>query len=583
MRYFVCTIGGFGEYSDQIKILKECLSKNKYELHCDARWPSPLGQIQKDNILLLKIQNQLVAWGVATGPVRIESPDYNGGWNRIVEVECWKQYDPQTPASGVHHYGIQWHTMPGAGQFAVVKEVDASWAEEKLAVFKNIARPLVEDIGDSTEVTCQKQSLREIFSRSSLHIPDYQRCFCWRKGNVTDLLETLRSRTSQETPDTHLGTIILKQDSDKLLIVDGQQRLLTLTILAFCMGNKVSPLLRASLNGTSNDAESARKHLFWAKTTIEEWRKTFQIKDEFIESLLNQIQFCVVTLPKNASEDLAYTFFNAVNSSGKKLSDYDLLKAHHLRFITDESIAKGMAQRWDATGAEGYDDILHKTLYRLRTWSRHSNPVVNAQDGHNLFNHFSAKASTVDGIFFPPLSIRYNSTVQGGAPFFYFAEQYHMLWQDFQKTEAYSSLAIHLSGHSGGVLRDTIDALLFLFYCKFGRSYLDDALFCIADVVSVLRNKPQVRASTIHDDVLKDCLFSLDAALDPGQFFDWCLSPERQYNPDKTGGTKYRYWEALGILYTKIMTRPIVLRNQCEQRISLLTSNLLPTPNEKEE
>jgi hypothetical protein len=576
MKYYVCTIGGFGEYANQIEILTECLSKNIYELHCDARWPSPLGQIQKDDKLLLKIQNQLVAWGVATGPVRIETSDYNDGWNRIVEVEFWNQYDSLAPATGVHHYGIQWHTIPGAGQFAVVKEVESSWAEEKLAAFTNSARPLVGDPWGSTEVTCQKRSLRELFNKSSLHIPDYQRCFCWRKRNVTDMLETLRSRVqngmTQETPDTHLGTIILKQDEGKLSIVDGQQRLLTLTILAFCMGNKASPLLRASLNGTSNDAQSARKHLYWAKSTIEEWRKTFRVKDDFIEVLLNQIQFCVVILPKDASEDLAYTFFNAVNSSGKKLSDYDLLKAHHLRFVTDESIAKGMAQRWDTTGAEGYDAILHKRLYRLRTWSRRDNPAVNAQDGHNLFSHFSAKASTVDGIFFPPLAIRFNSTIRGGAPFFYYAEQHHMLWQDFQKTDAHSSLDEVLSGHSGDVLRDSISALLFLYYCKFGKSYIADALFCIADVVSVLRNNTQVRAFTIHEDLLKDCLFSLDAALDPGQFFDWCLSSERQYNPDKTGRTKLNYWEALSRLFTRINGCQIALRKQCDQRINLLNS-----------
>jgi hypothetical protein len=290
-----------------------------------------------------------------------------------------------------------------------------------------------------------------------------------------------------------------------------------------------------------------------------------------MDGLLNHIQFCVVTLPKDAPEDLAYTFFNALHSSGKKLSDYDLLKAHHLRFITDESIAKSMAQRWDATGAEGYDDILHRTLYRLRTWSRHGEPSVNAQEGHNLFNHFSSNKSTIDGIFFPQLAIRFNSTIPGGAPFFHYAEQYRMSWQDFRTTEAYKSLIQELSGHSREVLRDTICALLFLFYCKFGRSYLDDALFCIADAVSVLRIKTQVRASTIREDIFKDCLFSLDGALDPGQFFDWCVAAERQYYPDKDAGyTKCRYWNALGSLYSTLKPCLMALRNQCEQRIKLL-------------
>ena len=244
-------------------------------------------------------------------------------------------------------------------------------------------------------------------------------------------------------------------------------------------------------------------------------------------------------------------------------------------FIADESIAKSMAERWDATGSEGYDDILHKTLYRLRTWMRNGNPVINAQDGHSLFMHFSAKASTIDGLFFPPLSIRFNSTIHGGAPFFHYAEQYRMLLKDFQSSDAYLSLIGHLSGHSKNILRDSITAILFIFYCKFGRSYLGEALFCIADVVSVLRNEPQVGNRAIHKSIIKDCLFSLDAALDPGQFFDWCLSPERQYSHDVTniGNTQKRYWEALASLYDELQQQPqhsFVLSAQCSQRNTYL-------------
>lgn len=577
MRYFVCTIGNFGEYRDQIDILKECLARNIYQLHRDARWPSPLSEIQKDATLLLKIQNQLVAWSVAKGPVRIESPDHNDGWNRVVNVNYWRQYDPKTPASGVHHYGIQEATLSGAGQFAIVKEVDGSWAEEKLATFKNSAIPRAEHAEDGFTVKCRQQSLIDLFAEN-LSIPDYQRCFCWRRWNITDLLETLRGRANQETPDTHLGTIILKRDGDDLCIVDGQQRLLTLTILAFCISGRRDkdalplPLLQASLKDSTNEAYLARKHIYWAKTTIDEWLRWSGLSAESLQLILASIQFCVVILGNNVHEDLAYTFFNAVNASGKKLSDYDLLKAHHLRFIGDEDIAKRMAERWDKTGAEGYDEILHKTLYRLRTWRRFGNPLVDAQDGHHLFDHFSAKASTVTGIFFPPLAICFNSTIHGGASFFHYAEQYRMLWEDFRATEAYALLIAHLSGHSRNVLRDTIGAILFLFCCKFGKSYLLEALFCIADVVSVLRNEYQVRATAIQKEVLKEILVSLDAAIDPGQFFDWCLSPERHYTPSPDGKTRKRFWTALYSLYEAMQTGPFALSSQCGRRRAYLTN-----------
>lgn len=331
-------------------------------------------------------------------------------------------------------------------------------------------------------------SLENLFTEQ-LCIPDYQRSFCWRKSNVVDLMETLWMRKEKEKEkekgkekvDTHLGTIILKQEKkadgarERLSIVDGQQRLLTLTILAFCLGSQKLPLLDAPLDGTSNEAKSAQKHLYWAQTTIKGWIKTRGVDEKecraFLQNAMENVKFTVVTLPPAAPEDMAYTFFNAVNSSGKKLSDYDLLKAHHLRFIADEAIAKVMAERWDATGADCYGDILHKTLYRLRNWSRHDDPAVDAQIGHRLFNHFSAKAPTVGGIFFPPLAMRFNSTIPGGAPFFYYAERHRMLWDKFNKTDAYLALS-HLTGHSGNVLRDIIRTLLFAFYCRFGEIYL---------------------------------------------------------------------------------------------------------------
>lgn len=425
-------------------------------------------------------------------------------------------------------------------------------------------------IRPGNQVICKNGvSLEELFT-TRLCIPKYQRCFCWRKRNVVDLLETLRLRASDK--ETHLGTIILKCENDgqdrKFSIVDGQQRLLTLTILAFCLGNKKSPLLEESLSGTSNDAKSAQKHLYWAKKTIETWLKPDSVKNALVRSIL-KIQFTAITLPNESSEDLAYTFFNAVNSSGKKLSDYDLLKAHHLRFIADEAVARAMAKRWDANGADGYAEILHKTLYRLRNWSRYANPAVDAQDGHILFNHFSARATTISGIFFPPLTVRFNSTIKGGALFFYYAEHYRMLWDEFKKTEACSSLYKHLNGHSRDVLRDIIRALLFSFYCRFGGAYLDDALFCVADAISILRNGGRVGRNTLRADFIKDCLFSLNTALEPGQFFDWCLSPEREYKPEKgsAGSTQDRYWKALGELYGEISGRPsIMLKQQIEQR-----------------
>ncbi len=580
MNYFVCTIGEFGEYSDRIAILNECLRRNVYMVHRDARWPAHIRNIKKGDALLLKLQSQLVAWGIAKAGLRNDTGA--DGWDRIVDVEKWDLYDAGNPANGVHHYGIQGNTLPGAGQFAIVKQVAAAWAEQKLALFRASGQPHVDSGAGDRMVSCEHLiSFGKVISRG-LSIPHYQRCFCWRKENVLDMLETMRMRFTPPLAnphddthqDTYLGTIILKREGSEdggitLSIVDGQQRLLTLAILVFSMGESPPSLLQHPLGGTSNDARSARKHLYWAKITIDNWLRTNlqpQNVKQFHSYLQNSILFTVVTLPQQASEDLAYTFFDAVNSAGKKLSDYDLLKAHHLRFIADEPKASAMAQRWDANFGE-YDDVLCRALYRLRSWSRRDKPAVDAQNGHALFKHFSANPP-IDGVFFPPLTARFNSAVQGGEPFFDQAEKYRLLWSDFKKTPAHADLFEFLSGHSGNVLRDSIAALLFLFYCKYSGCYLDDSLFCTAEVVSSLRNDTQVRATKIQEGLFTDCVFALDTAVDPGQYFAWCLSPERRYVPKIHGKTALRYWEALSNLYDQLAESRCSpsLRERCGKR-----------------
>lgn len=575
--YYVCTIGGFGDYSDQVKILDDCLKSNVYKLHANAHWPAPLGRVKKCDKLLLKFQNRLVAWGIAKDKVRVESEDFDEGWNRIVDVDCWRSKTPGNRFDGVHHYGIQAATKPGAGQFAVVKEVEAEWAEQVLSYFTITEATCSDAADEAATVLCRQASLAELFEGSlfcrPLAIPNYQRCFCWRKRDVLALLESLRFAARdannvdvrESNVDVHLGTLILKRNTDCFDIVDGQQRLLTLTLLLNTLGYAHLPLLESSLAGKSTNANSARKHLWWANTTIKEWLNSWKAKP-VAGDIVARARFCVVVLPQD-SEDLAYSFFDAVNSAGKRLSDYDLLKAHHLRFVGEEKVAETMAERWDKTEAKELDNVLHQTLYRLRVWSRHGNPLVDAQNGHQLFRHYSATASKFEGLFYPPLSLTYNSTIRGGATFFHYAEQYHLLLCDLTKTtEAAVSLREKLSGHSGNVLRDSIAALLFLYYCRFGRLYLDDALFCIAETVSALRNGKQVRATAISDTLFKDCVWAIDAATDPGQFIDWCLAPERQYTPLRERERRERYWNALADLYDALKPRMRVCAYECEKR-----------------
>ena len=77
------------------------------------------------------------------------------------------------------------------------------------------------------------QPLRFLCDEQILEIPFFQRAYVWNDDNWKDLLEDLL-----KTSGSHfLGSIILKRaksitgTADKAIIIDGQQRLTTLSIL----------------------------------------------------------------------------------------------------------------------------------------------------------------------------------------------------------------------------------------------------------------------------------------------------------------------------------------------------------------
>ena len=76
-------------------------------------------------------------------------------------------------------------------------------------------------------------------------------------------------------------------------------------------------------------------------------------------------------------------FFSNQNSRGVALTDYDLLKAHHLRYIpsTCEQQSRHAAEKWnkmiecgrnnsDLTMQPDYVRTLDTYIYRLRKWMR---------------------------------------------------------------------------------------------------------------------------------------------------------------------------------------------------------------------
>lgn len=132
-----------------------------------------------------------------------------------------------------------------------------------------------------------------------------------------------------EDQDYHLGSIILQNIDNGYHIIDGQQRLVTLTICLRALGYEGNmPLLAQRF-----ESKEACENIANAKYVISHQVK-YDPKDNslLLKKILSHLSFSVLIL-NSKNLDLAYTFFSNQNSRGVRLSDYDILKAHHLRFL----------------------------------------------------------------------------------------------------------------------------------------------------------------------------------------------------------------------------------------------------------
>lgn len=77
-------------------------------------------------------------------------------------------------------------------------------------------------------------TVRELFTQEKqLTVPRYQRTFAWGEKDIEDFYKDFieTRNTNEEEPLNFIGTILLSDNRDDYEIIDGQQRLLTFTIL----------------------------------------------------------------------------------------------------------------------------------------------------------------------------------------------------------------------------------------------------------------------------------------------------------------------------------------------------------------
>lgn len=354
--------------------------------------------------------------------------------------------------------------------------------------------------------------LEDVFKKN-LVIPSYQRIYTWRIEHVKTLIDDIIS--IKNDVDYHIGDIILHElkDNDSNYhydIVDGQQRLVTLSLINNALGLKDENLQRFLSN--KYESKKAIKNIYDNCRFIEEYLNRKDRK-EILRSNINKLCLSILIIKGTNNLDLAFTFFSNTNSRGKKLTDYDLLKPHHLRYIPSEmeDQQRHLAMRWDAmiNSQKSKEKFHHKEidyirlmelcLYRLRKWSSWDNE--NLSIDHYIKKEFEA-APIIEEV--PPFGelFNYNEPIQGGQHFFAYVDFFLEKYKTFDIKDV-----IHANfGYDGSFswYGNVIESLIFCYYIRFGTSYINEASLSIIRYISVIRfNKGRAYEPTILNWALK--------------------------------------------------------------------------------
>ena len=220
-----------------------------------------------------------------------------------------------------------------------------------------------------------------------LVIPNFQRSYVWKEINLKKLINDLEEFLLSNKDEYYMGTLLLykSENKEEYEIIDGQQRITTLTIFYNSLFNRIPDNFKIAFSSQEsiNNIVRAKKYFDDDKNKIE------QNKND----LFQKLKFTVII---TNSQDEAFTFFDTQNSRGVKLKAIDLLKAHHLRAISNNERQKISAKKWEKVentknnfirkDSDFIDELFKYILYRARIWKGNKAGIVDIESSERIQN-----------------------------------------------------------------------------------------------------------------------------------------------------------------------------------------------------
>lgn len=263
----------------------------------------------------------------------------------------------------------------------------------------------------SKKISGAEYPLAKIFSSDfDYAIPSYQRPYAWTEVQAGDLFSDLYDFFVKEKDDTYfLGSIVLIKDEGKpnAEVIDGQQRLTTLTILLAALASYFSGDLRSdfenylrepgrasqglmpkprltlrerdrkffadyvqnlkfkeliALDPAQLDNESQRNIRRNAELLLQKLDVSFQgATERLCEFGAFLVQRCFLVAVSTPSQQAAFRVFSVLNSRGLDLLPTDIIKSDIIGNIKSPDKQDDVTERWEElevqTGRDGFAEL----------------------------------------------------------------------------------------------------------------------------------------------------------------------------------------------------------------------------------
>lgn len=237
------------------------------------------------------------------------------------------------------------------------------------------------------KITAEIKAIKDLeFGR--YNIPIYQRPYRWQNENVETLLNCIKNNLDKS--EYRIGSIIVNPKDGKLDVVDGQQRLTTLSLLFMCIDENTEYKVQCRYSHIES-----QRNIYKNYHSIKKWLVRNQFVEQEEKQRLQDFVLNKCSVVRIEAEDIseAFQMFDSQNGRGKELEAHDLLKAFHIRSmdmttnrveVKQEKIE--IVRKWeDSSGlevgekAEEKESLLKflvNDLYRTRRWTRSTSESV---------------------------------------------------------------------------------------------------------------------------------------------------------------------------------------------------------------